>query len=89
MHRRLNTKLESTHLDNVEPVQAGFLTYQHVGEADFVYSRFALHHLPDFWKAVASIGFTGYSGRVGFFGFGTWSTASNRAMPPRESRAGA
>jgi len=33
---------------------AGFLTYQHRGEpADFVYSRYALHHLPDFWKVDA------------------------------------
>jgi cyclopropane fatty-acyl-phospholipid synthase-like methyltransferase len=54
MHRRLSAKLESIHLDNVELVQAGFLTYRHVGAAvDFVYSRYALHHLPDFWKAVA------------------------------------
>jgi SAM-dependent methyltransferase len=35
-------------------VRAGFLTYEHVGEApDAVYSRNALHHLPDVWKAVA------------------------------------
>ena len=34
--------------------QAGFLTYQHTGApADAVYSRLALHHLPDFWKALA------------------------------------
>jgi SAM-dependent methyltransferase len=39
---------------NVELVQAGFLTYEHRGDpADFVYSRNALHHLPDFWKAIA------------------------------------
>jgi len=38
----------------VECVQAGFLGYEHTGEpADFVYSRNALHHLPDFWKVVA------------------------------------
>jgi SAM-dependent methyltransferase len=38
----------------VECVEAGFLTYEHVGEAaDAVYSRHALHHLPDVWKAVA------------------------------------
>ncbi len=38
----------------VETVDAGFLTYEHSGEpADVVYSRFALHHLPDFWKAIA------------------------------------
>jgi ubiquinone/menaquinone biosynthesis C-methylase UbiE len=41
-------------LKNIEPVQAGFLTYQHQGSpADFVYSRNALHHLPDFWKTIA------------------------------------
>lgn len=41
-------------LDNVECVEQGFLTYEHRGEpADFVCSRNALHHLPDFWKAVA------------------------------------
>jgi SAM-dependent methyltransferase len=39
---------------NVEPVQAGFLSYEHTGPpADFVYTRNALHHLPDFWKAIA------------------------------------
>lgn len=38
----------------VECVQAGFLTYAHEGEpADFVYSRHALHHLPDLWKVLA------------------------------------
>jgi ubiquinone/menaquinone biosynthesis C-methylase UbiE len=43
-------------LGNVEGVQGGFLTYAHQGEpADIVYSRHALHHLPDFWKAVALV----------------------------------
>ena len=38
----------------LEIVEAGFLTYEHLGEPpDLVYSRYALHHLPDFWKAVA------------------------------------
>ena len=41
-------------LDNVEVVQAGLLSYEHRGEpVDVVYSRHVLHHLPDFWKAVA------------------------------------
>lgn len=41
-------------LHNVECVQSGFLTYEHTGDpADFVYSRHALHQLPDFWKAIA------------------------------------
>lgn len=39
---------------NLEIVEAGFLTYQHQGVgADAVYSRLALHHLPDFWKSIA------------------------------------
>jgi SAM-dependent methyltransferase len=39
---------------NVEVTRAGFLTYRHSGPpADLVYSRYALHHLPDFWKAIA------------------------------------
>jgi SAM-dependent methyltransferase len=46
--------MRSRNAGNVEIVNAGFLTYEHVGEpADFVYSRNALHHLPDFWKAIA------------------------------------
>jgi ubiquinone/menaquinone biosynthesis C-methylase UbiE len=41
-------------LRNLECVHAGLLTYAHTGAlADFVYSRHALHHLPDLWKAIA------------------------------------
>lgn len=51
---RLGEKLAALELENVEPVHAGFLTYEHAGEpADLVYTRYALHHIPDFWKAVA------------------------------------
>ena len=39
---------------NLECVQAGFLSYEPSGPpADGVYTRNALHQLPDFWKAVA------------------------------------
>jgi hypothetical protein len=38
---------------NLECVQAGFLSYRHAGPpADAVYTRNALHQLPDFWKRV-------------------------------------
>jgi SAM-dependent methyltransferase len=38
----------------VEAVCAGFLTYEHEGDPpEAVFKRNALHHLPDFWKAVA------------------------------------
>ena len=51
---RLVEKIERCAVGNVEAVCAGFLTYRHSGEpADVVYSRYALHHLPDFWKAIA------------------------------------
>lgn len=50
----LQAKIETAGLSNVEIVRAGFLTYRHRSEpVDFVYSRYALHHLPDFWKAIA------------------------------------
>ncbi|MBA3839607.1 MAG: methyltransferase domain-containing protein [Thermoleophilaceae bacterium] len=51
---QLVEKIERCAVSNVEAVSAGFLTYRHSGEpADVVYSRYALHHLPDFWKAIA------------------------------------
>lgn len=54
MLKALQIKIDKARLDTIEVVQAGFLTYKHQGSpADFVYSRYALHHLPDFWKAVA------------------------------------
>ncbi len=54
MLRTLEVNAAAAGAGNIEIVQAGFLTYDHVGApADFVYSRYALHHLPDFWKAVA------------------------------------
>jgi SAM-dependent methyltransferase len=38
----------------LEAVEAGFLTYEHQGDApQLVHSRNALHHLPDFWKGLA------------------------------------
>jgi ubiquinone/menaquinone biosynthesis C-methylase UbiE len=54
MLERLRTKATAAAVSNLELVQSGFLTYEHAGEPpDFVYSRFALHHLPDAWKVQA------------------------------------
>jgi SAM-dependent methyltransferase len=54
MIEHLRAKAARFGAHNLEPVRAGFLTYEHRGEpADFVYTRNAVHHLPDFWKAVA------------------------------------
>ncbi len=54
MQAYLEAKVEASGLTNLECVRAGFLTYEHSGPpVDFVYSRYALHHLPDFWKTLA------------------------------------
>lgn len=54
MLTRLRSKVADHGVSNVEVIRAGFLTYEHVGHpADFIYSRYALHHLSDFWKALA------------------------------------
>jgi ubiquinone/menaquinone biosynthesis C-methylase UbiE len=54
MLERLRTKRDDAGLTNLEIVNAGFLSYEHRGpKPDLVYSRLALHHLPDAWKALA------------------------------------
>jgi SAM-dependent methyltransferase len=48
-------------LPAVEVVRGGFLSYEHTGPpADAVYSRHALHQLPDFWKGIALSRISGF-----------------------------
>ena len=50
----LGARAADTGLANVECVQAGFLTYERRGPpVDAVFTRNALHQVPDFWKGVA------------------------------------
>lgn len=50
----LRTKVLERRATNVECIRAGFLSYEHTGPAvDVVYTRNALHHLPDLWKGIA------------------------------------
>src|SRR6202021_3306672 len=50
----LRERAAAAGLANLDCVAAGFLSYQHPGPpADGVYTRNALHQLPDFWKALA------------------------------------
>lgn len=50
----IRARAESSGLSNITVVKAGFLSYDHaLPPADFVYTRNALHQLPDFWKVVA------------------------------------
>jgi SAM-dependent methyltransferase len=54
MVRAIRAKAAAAGAGNVECVEAGFLSYEHEGDAPgFVYTRNALHHLPDLWKVVA------------------------------------
>lgn len=47
-------KAKDRSVTNITFSRAGFLTYNHDGEPfDAVVSQLALHHLPDFWKAIA------------------------------------
>jgi SAM-dependent methyltransferase len=50
----IRERVEHVCLSNVTVVEGGFLSYQHRGlPVDFVYTRNALHQLPDFWKGIA------------------------------------
>lgn len=54
MLHRLQDNIRRRGVANADAVLAGHLTYEHRGApVDVIYSRYALHHLPDFWKAVA------------------------------------
>ena len=51
---QLRAKVAMRGITNIEIVNAGFVTYEHGGRpADFIYSRWALHQIPDFWKSLA------------------------------------
>ncbi len=54
MAAQLRRRVAGGGLDNVTVVEAGFLSYEHDGSpVDAVFTRNALHQLPDFWKGVA------------------------------------
>lgn len=56
MLTHLREKAAQRGIENIACVQSGLLSYEHQGApADFIYSRHALHHLPDFWKAIALV----------------------------------
>jgi ubiquinone/menaquinone biosynthesis C-methylase UbiE len=50
----LRRRVTELGLSNVEVVHDGFLSYEHTGPpVDAVFTRNALHQLPDLWKAIA------------------------------------
>ena len=49
----LKSKIEKQDIFNITPIQAGLLSYEHVGkQVDAVVANICLHHLPDFWKQI-------------------------------------
>ena len=46
-------KAKINEIDNIEFCNSGFLQFQQNAKADVVYSKWALHHLPDYWKQSA------------------------------------
>ena len=56
MLARTKARAAAAGLMNLRPVEAGFLTFDPGPRAlDLVTTKFAFHHLPDFWKAMALI----------------------------------
>lgn len=54
MLNHAEARAERAGLDCIRFHHAGFLTYRHGSAAvDLIFTRYALHHLPDFWKTVA------------------------------------
>lgn len=54
MVKEVRRRVESRGVRNIEVVNEGFVNYEHHGQsASFVFSKDALHHLPDFWKIEA------------------------------------
>jgi SAM-dependent methyltransferase len=54
MTAALRHRIADLGIDNVTVVDGGFLSYEHRGEPPgFVFTRNALHQLPDFWKGIA------------------------------------
>lgn len=81
----LESKVREAGFENVDIVQSGFLTYEHRrNAADFLYSRFALHHLPDFWKSITLQRLRRITRRGGVLRL--WDVVYNFAPQDAESR---
>jgi ubiquinone/menaquinone biosynthesis C-methylase UbiE len=53
MNARLQDAIVKAGIRNLSIVSGGFLSYQPSSEpVDFIFTRHALHHLPDFWKVM-------------------------------------
>ena len=50
MLNRVSSKVRAGNIDNIEFCHSGFLQFQPEEEADIVHTKWAFHHLPDYWK---------------------------------------
>jgi len=48
-----STKAKKQEITNIEFVNSGFLQFKPVEEIDIVHTKWAFHHLPDYWKQAA------------------------------------
>jgi len=54
MINQAKNKISNKDTNNIDFINAGFLSYNHKGEpVDLLITKAALHHLPDFWKQIA------------------------------------
>lgn len=53
MLRAAQRRAQAQGLENLSFEHAGFLGFAARGDLDLITTKFALHHLPDFWKAMA------------------------------------
>jgi putative AdoMet-dependent methyltransferase len=50
-----SAKAEALCISNIEFIKAGFLSYIPIEKCDIVFSKWAFHHLPDYWKQAGLI----------------------------------
>lgn len=52
MLKTASSKAEDNRIENIEFCNSGFLTFQPQEKVDVIYTKWAFHHLPDYWKQV-------------------------------------
>lgn len=50
MLNTVSSKAEACNINNIEFCNSGYLQFQPTEKADMIYTKWAFHHLPDYWK---------------------------------------
>jgi len=53
MLKRASTKADDKNIDSIEFVSSGFLQFDPKEKVDVIFTKWAFHHLPDYWKQAA------------------------------------